>query len=147
MQNGNFEYDELTLTGYLSLHKAWEKIEFELGARIENTSINGFINLDNGNEFNTLPKSFLNVFPTAYFLYTPKDNHDISLSYGRRISRPGYSSLNPFRSYRTPFVYEIGNPYLRPTYINEFQLDYTLKNKYYFGLIFTNFENRRLFIF
>ena len=46
--------------------------------------------------------------------------------YGRYIERPTFSALNPNRIQTSEYSYLIGNPMLRPTYINKF--------KYYAGL-------------
>jgi iron complex outermembrane recepter protein len=53
----------------------------------------------------------------------------LGASYGRRIDRPGYQSLNPFLFYIDPFTYEQGNPYLRPQFSNNFELTHIYKGK------------------
>jgi len=54
-------------------------------------------------------------------------NHDMGVSYSRRIDRPNYGSLNPFIYYVDLYTYQYGNPFLRPQYTNSFELTYSYK--------------------
>jgi hypothetical protein len=55
------------------------------------------------------------------------DQNDLSFSYARRISRPGYSSLNPFVRYIDPYTRFEGNPLLKPAYSNSFEVKHGFK--------------------
>ena len=66
-----------------------------------------------------------NVFPTAYIAYTINDNNTIGINYGRRIDRPNYGDLNPFRWYFNPYSYSEGNPFLKPTYSHNLEFSYS----------------------
>jgi hypothetical protein len=56
------------------------------------------------------------------------ENNILSFTYGRRINRPDYSLLNPARLYSAINVYEEGNPYLEPSFSNNFELNYNYKD-------------------
>lgn len=58
------------------------------------------------------------------------NDYNIGYSYSRRLTRPNYGSLNPFRFYRDPYTYEEGNPFLRPQYTHAFRLSHTLRKVY-----------------
>jgi TonB dependent receptor. len=58
------------------------------------------------------------------------DYKSLSFNYNRRIERPSYSDLNPFRLYTTSFNYSEGNPFLAPSITNNFELSYNYKNSY-----------------
>jgi hypothetical protein len=57
-------------------------------------------------------------------------NYNVTASYGRRINRPNYGNLNPFRAYRDPYTNWEGNPYLRPQYSHTISLTQTYKKVY-----------------
>jgi outer membrane receptor protein involved in Fe transport len=50
----------------------------------------------------------------------------VTLSYGRRIERPDYRSMNPFRFYLDQYTYDEGNPYLKPQYSHNVELSYII---------------------
>jgi outer membrane receptor protein involved in Fe transport len=60
--------------------------------------------------------------------------NEIQASYSRRINRPNIFQLNPFIDYSDPQNLRKGNPYLKPEYINAFELSY---NKYFPALLVT----------
>ncbi|MFN8116784.1 MAG: TonB-dependent receptor [Bacteroidia bacterium] len=127
-QTNSFEYNENTSALYINANKAFSKLELQLGLRGEYTQTIGnskTLNASNKNEY-------LKLFPTCYFLYKINDNNSLSLSYGKRINRPNYNDLNPFKFYLTPNNYAEGNPFLKPSYSHNAEFGYTLKNEYVF---------------
>ncbi|CAL2081150.1 TonB-dependent receptor domain-containing protein [Tenacibaculum sp. 190524A02b] len=123
-QSNVFEYQENTQAIYASVSKSLKKWDFKLGLRMEFTQTEGnsiTLNQLNENNYNKL-------FPTAYVTYNPNDSHSLSLNYGKRINRPNYHELNPFRWYSNPFSYSEGNPFLQPSFIDNFELSHTFKN-------------------
>jgi len=72
----------------------------------------------------TFNRAYFDWFPSAYMQYKINDSHLLNLSYSRKIIRPGYGQLNPFRTYLDPFTYESGNPDLNPAYSNSVILAY-----------------------
>ena len=56
--------------------------------------------------------------------YAFTKEQSVQLSYSRRISRPGFWSLNPFFSYENPLSFRSGNPNLDPEYTNAIELGY-----------------------
>ena len=60
--------------------------------------------------------------------YKPNDNHAFSLDYSRRIERPDYNSLNPAKWYQNLNSVIYGNPFLQPTFTNNFSLSHNFKS-------------------
>ncbi len=83
----------------------------------------------------TSQKSYFDLFPTLFAGYNPSASWNFSLSYAYRISRPGYSQLNPFRSYIDANSYTEGNPDLTPQYTSQLMASITFKNHYNLTLI------------
>lgn len=66
--------------------------------------------------------SYTRLFPTAYISYKYNYDNIFNLSYSRRIDRPSFWELNPFRFYLNPNSYAEGNPYLLPSIDNNVKL-------------------------
>ncbi|MEP0859897.1 MAG: TonB-dependent receptor [Ignavibacterium sp.] len=52
------------------------------------------------------------------------DDHQLQLSYSRRINRPNENILNPFPFFSDPNISVAGNPKLKPEYIDAFEFNY-----------------------
>jgi hypothetical protein len=131
-RSNRFIYDEAVYAGYIGYDREFGKWSFKGGLRGEYTHLEG--NSVTTNEVNK--QDYFKIFPTVYALYKPNDNHSIGLSYGKRIVRPQYSWLNPFRTYASPYAYTTGDPQMQPTISHNLSLLYTLKNKYNFDLFY-----------
>jgi outer membrane receptor protein involved in Fe transport len=133
-QSNTFKYTERTQAFYVSTQKKLGKIwEISGGLRLENTQTKG-----NSVTYSQVNKNaYVQLFPTAYVVYNLNDNNSFRLNYGRRIRRPGYSNLNPFRFYSSPFNYTEGNPFLKPQYTHNIEFSYSYKenlnSKFYFS--------------
>lgn len=132
-----FLYDEKVYAGYVNFVKNWEKWSMKLGVRGEYTDALGTsLTL---NERNT--QNFFEPFPSAYFLYTPNDKHSFSFDYGRKVQRPRYNDLNPFRYFFNENDFEEGNPSLTPNFFNNFNLNYTLNSEFFFDIYYRDNGN------
>jgi hypothetical protein len=125
IQLNRFNYKENTQALYLSATKKLnQKLEVQLGFRGENTQTEGFSETLGSSNKN----DFFRLFPTFYLLYSFTNNKNIALTYDRRIDRPPYNHLNPFRRYSNAFNYSEGNPFLQPYITNNVQASFTYKN-------------------
>ncbi|WP_221400561.1 outer membrane beta-barrel family protein, partial [Apibacter mensalis] len=131
----NFNYTENTQAVYISVNKELKKWDFKAGLRMENTQTCGNSKITHQKNKN----NYVKLFPTFYALYKANDNNSYSLSYSRRIERPDYNSVNPFRYYSNPYSYSEGNPFLKPILSHniEFSYDYKgmLQSTFYYLII------------
>jgi hypothetical protein len=123
-KTNHFYYDENINAAYFIFKKAYKKIDFQLGLRAENTNVKtrqvkGDIRWDS---------SYTQLFPSAYFNYTLKEDQRIGVSVSRRIDRPNYSQLNPFLFLIDVTTYATGNPSLLPQFTWAYELNYTIKS-------------------
>lgn len=133
LQTNNFNYKENTQSLYIDFSKKiGEKWQTKFGLRYENTQTEG-ISINN-KEKNTI--SYEKLFPSAYISYTVNDKNFLNLNYSRRISRPAFWELNPFRWYNNANSYSEGNPFLKPAFNDNFELTYGYKQKW-FTVIFS----------
>lgn len=133
----DFLYNEIVYAGYLSYFKNWEKWSAKAGLRGELTDAEG--NSLTLNQVNR--QDFFQLFPSLNLLYSPNENHSFAFDYGRRVSRPQYDDLNPFRFFFNENDFEEGNPELQPVFSNNFNLNYSLKSEYFFDLYFRDNGN------
>lgn len=123
-RSNHFLYKENINAAYLNFNKQFnKKWSGQLGLRAENTNITGN-QLTTGEVFK---RNYTQVFPTVYIGYTMNEKNQFALSYGRRIDRPNYQDLNPFFYFLDKYTYQVGNPYLRPQFSHNIELNHTYK--------------------
>ncbi len=119
--SNEFRYDETTSAAYFSGSKqVSSKFDLQLGLRLERTQSIGIsktLDQENANRY-------IKLFPSVFASYKHSDASQFSFSYGRRINRPGFRDLNPFRIYINSQSYSEGNPFLQPSFSDNFSLDY-----------------------
>lgn len=123
-----FDYNEQNYGSYLNFErKINEKWFVKAGLRYEYTNLKGSSN----NDINEpeVKNTYGKLFPSIYLMYNPNKNHSLSIKYSKRINRPDFSSLNPFRWYTNPYIYSSGNSTLQPSFNDNVELGYTFRNK------------------
>ncbi|KRT16608.1 hypothetical protein ASU31_07255 [Pedobacter ginsenosidimutans] len=134
-QTNLFNYQENTQALYVNFSKTIKQWDFQVGLRGEYTQIDGVsVNEQNRNEY-------FRLFPTFYIVYRANDKSTFALNYGRRINRPAYRKLNPFRWYSNQFAYTEGNPFLQPSYNNNIEISHTYNNVFTTTLSFSHTTN------
>ncbi|WP_294200025.1 outer membrane beta-barrel family protein [uncultured Chryseobacterium sp.] len=122
-----FEYKENNAAAYVSVYKSLgEKWSAKAGLRYEYSTIEGYSEIAgerNKNEYGRL-------FPSAYLEYKANENNTLSINYSKRINRPNFTALNPFRWYSNPYSFYTGNPFLSPSYNHNVELSYLYKNRF-----------------
>lgn len=122
-KSNRFTYKENNHAAYLNYSKKINKWSLMAGLRAEQTNIKG-VQLVTGESFDS---SYLQLFPSVFINYAVKEHSTIGVSVSRRIDRPNYSELNPFRFFLDPSTYSSGNPNLRPQITWSYELSYTYK--------------------
>jgi outer membrane receptor protein involved in Fe transport len=129
-RSNDFNYLEQVAAAYAILSmQATDKIALNAGLRVENTSSLGELISDNPGPDDVVSRNYTNLFPNVSLSYDDKETHAVSLSYGRRITRPNYQDLNPFESRSSEISAWRGNPFLEPNYISNYQVSYSFKRK------------------
>ncbi|MFN5418629.1 MAG: TonB-dependent receptor domain-containing protein [Flavobacteriia bacterium] len=123
--NFQYEYVEQIYSLYGNFAQQYKKFKYQLGLRAEQALqapnlLSDTLSFEN---------RYRNIFPSAFVKYELAKEQELSLSYSRRINRPTAENLNPFTSYADPFNLRMGNPALKPEYINSFDLGYSLNRK------------------
>ncbi|MCS3530876.1 outer membrane beta-barrel family protein [Chryseobacterium sp. JUb7] len=118
-----FDYKEHNFSLYTSLSYKIGKWDFKGGLRAEMTDLEGIVS----EPYEVNKNNYWNLFPTFYAQYTTESKHEFGFSYGKRITRPFYSWLNPAKSYFNLFSYYQGDPKLKATITHNLNFTYSWK--------------------
>ncbi len=136
---GNFSYDESIFAGYASFTASWDTWNIKSGLRGEYTETKGKLDIVGAESKNN---EYLQLFPSFSVQYTPNENHDFNAYYRRRIKRPQYASINPFRVFQSNFSTIEGNPDLLPGSYQYMAAAYTYKDSYSIEFFYAPNKNR-----
>lgn len=137
-QSNLFFYKEHNEALYFSANKKLSpKWESQVGLRMEATQTEGLA--QNTNQKNQ--NHYVKFFPTAYLTYIPNEAHSFALNYSRRIRRPDFDYLNPFIVRSSPYFYSEGNPFLRPSFIDNISFSYTQNQQWVSTLYYTRMSD------
>lgn len=137
-QTDNFLYTENTQAAYINGNKSLsEKWSIQLGLRYEFTQTLGeSISLSEKNE-----TKYKQLFPTFYLQHIANENNVFNLNYSKRINRPSFWELNPFKWYINQYTYAEGNPFLQPSFADNIELSYVYKSKLITTIFYQNTTN------
>ncbi len=105
---------------YLSLSGNINKFEYKIGLRSEyydrkfafkNTSV-------------SYPYDQIDLFPTLHLSYKKSDKNQYQFSVSRRVNRPSAWFMYPVPDYTDNYFVTVGNPDLKPEFINAFEFNY-----------------------
>lgn len=125
-RSNQFIYKENVNAAYFNFAKEFSKMDLQFGLRIEHTVTNGQ-QVTTGEKFS---RNYVLLFPSFAVSRKLSKQHELGITYSRRIDRPSYRQLNPFKVFVDPYTYVVGDPSLKPVLSNSFELNHTFKNKY-----------------
>lgn len=125
-KSNEFKYNEKNYAAYISFEKSFnEKWSAKAGLRYEYSTVTGnSLRLGQFSE-----NSYGKFFPTAYISYKSNESNTFSFTYSKRINRPGFRAINPYRWYININSYFTGNPFLKPSFNHNFELSYVYRGK------------------
>lgn len=127
-RTNHFIYHENINAAYVNTNKDWEKWSAQLGVRMENTNIN-FKQTAANQKFDT-SYGYTQLFPSLSFQYHLNKQHDLGITLSRRIERPNYQQLNPFKYFIDKTTYKEGYAKLRPASFYSVELNHTFKQRF-----------------
>ena len=131
--SGDFVYDETVLAAYATLGGQQGAFAWQGGLRAEaaETVFDGLSTKTGGvvgilTDTSSFRNDYQSLFPSAFATYDLTDEHQLKLSYSRRIERPRAGALNPVdRSVGDSRNVRNGNPALRPEYTDAVEFSYS----------------------
>ncbi|MBK8611262.1 MAG: TonB-dependent receptor [Chitinophagaceae bacterium] len=128
-QTNTFKYRETITAAYVQASKTVFGFTLKAGLRLETTAINGnqVIPTDS-----SLSLKRTDLFP--YFFI----KHDLfkifgvqlvgNIIYRRSIKRPYYEILNPYPKYIDQYLFDVGNPNLKPQFTTNYEVNVSFNN-------------------
>jgi outer membrane receptor protein involved in Fe transport len=120
LTSNDFTYKDQVYSAYANYGNTYKNFGFQFGLRLEQT----FSKSQQLTTHQDFESNYFSFFPSMYLTQAITKTNEIQLSYTRRINRPNLHVLNPFIDYSDPQNLRKGNPYLKPEYINAFELGY-----------------------
>ena len=124
-KTNHFIYKENINAVYVNASRQYKKIGWQLGLRMENTNANG----DQITDKVTFKRHYTQLFPTAYLSYAVNKTNNLGLSYGKRIERPNYQDMNPFKLFLDQYTFMQGNPMLTPQFSHNVEVSHNYKGQ------------------
>jgi iron complex outermembrane recepter protein len=125
-KTNHFNYKENINAAYINFSGVIKKLNVQAGLRAEQTISEGKQATGNVN----FERNYIELFPSIFLSYPFSSKHEGRLSYSRRIDRPAYQQLNPFRYFIDPYNFMEGNPNLQPQLTNSFEASYVFNKLY-----------------
>ncbi len=117
----HFIYSEGVHSAYAMYSQTIKNFSFQAGSRFEESMINSQL----VNTAQNYPSNYFNLYPSLHISEKLQAEQEIMFSYSRRVNRPSFQSLNPFTDYSDPLNLRIGNPFLKPEYVNNYEIGYS----------------------
>jgi hypothetical protein len=142
----DFNYKETNLAFYVEARKKYKKFNFTAGIRYEDYKVDRTAMQNSASTQVNFKNS--NFFPNVSALYEINENMNVSASYSKKIQQADYNTLDPnnfsnFDQYNT----SNGNPFLDPTFFDNYELKLTAFQFVQVGGNYTVAKDNNRFIF
>ncbi|HHN48386.1 MAG TPA: TonB-dependent receptor [Bacteroidales bacterium] len=127
----DIELNRFIKAGYADLAGQINKLNFKAGLRLEYTDQT--LEIENPDYFSLFERpshkrfetNKLDWFPSLHATYPISESGSVNFAASRRISRAPVKNMAPFLYRRHLEVYVVGDPELKPEYINTFELTFS----------------------
>ncbi len=140
LYSNHFKYSENINAAYVNWKLSKEKWTYQIGLRTEHTHIEG-TQLDGPLKFK---RDYVQLFPSFFLEYKPSEKNTFGFNANRRINRPNYNQLSPFRAFVDITTSRVGNPELMPEIANNVEVIYNYDNWLDLSLAYSNTSDRIL---
>ncbi|HEV7620400.1 MAG TPA: outer membrane beta-barrel family protein, partial [Flavisolibacter sp.] len=135
VRTGSYNYKENINAAYLQASKNFSGVVLKVGIRMENTNMTGNQIIPKDTSFNI---HRTDMFPYVYLSRSLMKiaGYDLKgyLVYRRTITRPAYEYLNPSPRYVDPYLFESGNPTLRPQFTQNLEANISVDERPIFAI-------------
>jgi outer membrane receptor protein involved in Fe transport len=130
MLKNHFVFNQQVHGAYVNYANSFKNTGIQLGLRTEYFTYEG-----TAYQYNATAKDdYINLFPTLFVSQKLTKTQDLNFNYSRRVNRPNFYQLIPFIDVTNPQDTSMGNPNLRPEFINATEITYS--NQYGTGNTF-----------
>lgn len=120
--SNNYQFTDRVFAAYTTYSGKLKTWNYQLGLRAESSDYTG-------TKFSTKDSTFktsypISLFPSAFITKDLGNKQDFQINYSRRINRPNFFQLIPYKDITNPQYPTVGNPGLKPEFTNSFELSY-----------------------
>ncbi|MFL5771684.1 MAG: outer membrane beta-barrel family protein, partial [Flavisolibacter sp.] len=130
LRSGAYSYKESINAAFVQASKKFSGIILKVGTRLENTNMDGHQKTPVDTSFSI---HRTDLFPYVYLSRTIMKiaGYDLRayLVYRRTINRPSYEYLNPASRIIDPYLFETGNPFLRPQFTQNYEANVSVDER------------------
>ncbi len=112
---------------YINFNRQYQKLTMQAGLRAEQTTMKGQQLFTSA----SVDQNYFELFPTVFLSYKLNDKNTLNFQFGRRVDRPDYHELVPFRRPLSPTIYFEGNPNLKPDLNWHSELTWSWQNTFF----------------
>jgi iron complex outermembrane recepter protein len=126
----SYNYTENINSAFVQASKSIRSIVVKVGTRVENTNMRGHQQTPGDTSFLTRRTDF---FPYVYISRKVMEIAGYELKaylvFRKSITRPAYEYLNPSPRYIDPYLFEVGNPALRPQFTKNYEANISVDER------------------
>lgn len=134
-RTNQYDYHENINAAYVQMSKPFGAFLLKGGVRLESTNMDGRQYVPSDTAFKIRR---IDLFP---YVFLSRKLVEIAgyelrsyLVYRRSITRPAYEYLNPFAQYVDQYLYQAGNPSLRPQFTENFEANISVEDRPLFAI-------------
>lgn len=138
--SNNYKYNEEVYAGYANFANTIGNFGYQAGLRVEQYVYAGE---NEGTKYKPT-KAVPGLYPSLFLSQKLKNDQELQLNYSRRVNRPNFFQLIPYRDYSDPQNQREGNPNLKPEYTNSLEFSYVKNwgnNNFLGSVYFRNTNN------
>lgn len=117
-----YNYSQQIHAAYVNWNDQRGKFSYQVGLRGEYALYDGSGSVPRPATFHN---SFLNLFPSTFVSYQLDDKQSVYVNYTRRVNRPGFFQMMPYKDYSNPGTVSMGNPNIIPEFIHNVEFSYS----------------------
>lgn len=129
--SSDYKFTDRVYAAYTTYSGKIKTLTYQLGLRAESSDYTGtrLGQTDFTTNFKTPDSTFKTKYPISLFpsVFITKDlgnKQDFQINYSRRINRPNFFQLIPYKDLTNPQYPTVGNPGLIPEFTNSFEMSY-----------------------
>jgi iron complex outermembrane recepter protein len=130
--SNSFQIDDIVSAAYLTYSSKKGKLNYQAGLRLE--SSNFFTTYNDTNTFSYHYPSSMDdftylLYPNLNLSYPLTEKQQLQFNVSRKITRPNMFQSAPFIFSSDKFNYRIGNPLIRPEFVNIAEVNHNYRTK------------------
>jgi outer membrane receptor protein involved in Fe transport len=120
--SSNYQFTDRVFAAYTTYSGKIKTLTYQLGLRAESSDYTGTKLAAKDSVFKTSYP--ISLFPSVFITKDLGAKQDFQINYSRRINRPNFFQLIPYKDLTNPQYPTVGNPGLKPEFTNSFEMSY-----------------------